>query len=493
MTRLRAVLVLVVAFVALGVGAAVRSHESTTTDGVRLLHPNWHAARVDLAGIHKIKHVIMIIQENRSFDSYFGTYPGADGTAGKDICIPDPAAGRCARPYHDRAFRNVGSQHDQPAAVSDIDGGKMDGFVREAEEHPPGCINIDRVPNQPGCIFHPDHPDVMGYHTAREIPNYWAYARAFVLQDHMFASNDSWSLPEHLALVSGWSARCESPTDPMSCVTALAHGGPTRPHTYAWTDLTWLLHKHHVTWRYYVNDGLQPDCANGAVVCPPAKLDAATPSIWNPLPRFTSVKEDHQQHRVVNARRFFEDARRGTLPSVSWVVPNEANSDHPPALVSRGQAWVTRLVNAVMRGPDWRSTAIFLTWDDWGGFYDHVPPVRVDGAGYGIRVPAMVISPYARSGYVDHQVLSFDAYLKFIEDDFLAGARIDPRSDGRPDSRPDVREDAPVLGNLIHDFDFSQPPRPPMLLPPCPNAPPPSAGRAARIRWCGTLLTPAQH
>jgi phospholipase C len=123
-------------------------------------------------------------------------------------------------------------------------------------------------------------------------------------------------------------------------------------------------------------------------------------------------------------------------------------SEHPPALISNGQAWVTNTINAVMRSPQWDSTAIFLTWDDWGGFYDHVVPPHVDENGYGLRVPGLVISPYARRGYIDHQVLSFDAYLKFIEDDFLGGARIDPKTDGRPDPRPDVREKARILGNL---------------------------------------------
>jgi len=118
-----------------------------------------------------------------------------------------------------------------------------------------------------------------------------------------------------------------------------------------------------------------------------------------------------------------------------------------------------------MRGPDWKSTAIFLAWDDWGGFYDHVAPPKVDANGFGFRVPAMVISPYARRGYVDHQTLSFDAYVKFIEDDFLHGQRLDPRTDGRPDPRPDVREDNPLLGNLAYDFNFAQQPRKPVLLP----------------------------
>jgi phospholipase C len=121
-----------------------------------------------------------------------------------------------------------------------------------------------------------------------------------------------------------------------------------------------------------------------------------------------------------------------------------------------------------MGSKDWSSTAIFLAWDDWGGFYDHVKPPRVDGQGYGLRVPGLVISPYARRGFVDHQVLSFDAYLKFIEDDFLGGQRLDPRTDGRPDPRPDVRENAAILGNLERDFDFNQKPRKPMLLPTIP-------------------------
>jgi phospholipase C len=123
------------------------------------------------------------------------------------------------------------------------------------------------------------------------------------------------------------------------------------------------------------------------------------------------------------------------------------------------------MINAVMSGPDWASTAIFLSWDDWGGFYDHVAPPAVDQNGYGLRVPGLVISPYARHGFIDHQTLSFDAYAKFIEDDFLGGQRLDPKTDGRPDPRPDVRESVGILGDLAADFDFSQTPRAPALLP----------------------------
>jgi phospholipase C len=133
--------------------------------------------------------------------------------------------------------------------------------------------------------------------------------------------------------------------------------------------------------------------------------------------------------------------------------------------VSAGQTYVTGLVNAIMKSPEWRSTAIFISWDDWGGFYDHVDPPVVDQNGYGLRVPGLVISPYARQGFIDGQTLSHDAYDKFIEDAFLFGQRLNPATDGRPDPRPDVREANSLLGDLRRDFDFGQSPRPPMILP----------------------------
>jgi phospholipase C len=308
----------------------------------------------------------------------------------------------------------------------------------------------------------------MGYHDWHEIPNYWDYARRYVLQDHMFSSTNSWSLPAHLDMVSAWSARCRKAHDPMSCSTALnapfgaKSGGEV---DFPWTDLTYLLYKHHVSWRYYVANGTEPDCPDSAMFCHQAHQDAGTPNIWNPLPRFDTVQEDNQLGNIVGLREFYSNARSGQLPAVSWIVPSQAVSEHPPALVTAGQTYVTGLINTIMRSPDWRSTVIFLAWDDWGGFYDHLDPPTVNGQGYGLRVPALVISPYARKGYIDHQTLSFDAYLKFIENDFLGGSRIDPRTDGRPDSRPFVAEDAPILGNLAQDFNFHQKPRPPLLLP----------------------------
>ena len=146
-------------------------------------------------------------------------------------------------------------------------------------------------------------------------------------------------------------------------------------------------------------------------------------------------------------------------------MPAGKVSEHPPGSDHRRTGLRDRPDQLDHAQTDWHSTAIFLCWDDWGGFYDHVVPPDVDAKGYGLRVPGLVISPYAKTGFIDHQILSHDAYLKFIEDDFLDGQRIDPRTDGRPDPRPDVRENTAILGNLANDFDFDQKPQPALILP----------------------------
>jgi phospholipase C len=495
-------------------------------------------------GIHKIHHVVMIIQENRSFDSYFGTYPGADGLPYGDghftVCLPDPATAGCDRPFHDPSLTNGGGPHNESAVEADVDGGAMDGFVKESEtQGGRGCGGFA------GVCSSLAPSDVMGYHDAREIPNYWAYAENFVLDDHMFQSNASWSLPAHLYELSEWSAHCSVRADAASCVNDDELGGyqtsdiigvgvrgreaarrlkrllrtarrrlarcrfvrlppatgtgttlatstrhrravarcrrrvkdelATRRATiarqvsttynYAWTDITYLLHRYGVSWGYFITPGGEPDCEGGTANCTSSPFSVGTPDIWNPLPSFTDVQQDGQIGNIQDVSHFLRDARTGTLPEVSWIVPDQRHSEHPPANIATGQAYVTNLINTVMDGPDWDSTAIFLVWDDWGGFYDHVLPPVADQNGYGFRVPSLVISPYARRGFIDHQTLSFDAINKFIEDDFLDGQRLDPATDGRPDPRPDVREDNVQLGDFTADFDFDQTPLAPLILP----------------------------
>jgi phospholipase C len=414
-----------------------------------------------------IKHVIFVVQENRSFDHYFGTFPGADGIPMKDgeptVCIPDPALGRCAKPYHDPELVQQGGPHGKPQSEIDVDGGKMDGFVRSVEYAAKFC-GEDHAGHWCGGFVGPDsQPDVMGWHDAREIPNYWALARHYVLQDHMFAPVDSWTLPSHLFLVSAWAAHCTDPHDPMTCYSDVIQEGVAERRTYGahpaifgWTDITYLLTRAGVSWKYYM----------GALCLEPDPCPKRTVPAQNPLPSFTTVHEQKTMGNIQDHASYFRDAANGTLPQVSWIMPGPFGSEHPDTgePLTTGQAYVTSVINAAMRGPDWPTTALFLTWDDWGGFYDHVVPPRVDQNGYGLRVPGLLISRWARPGMIDHQVLSFDAYLKFIEDVFLDGARLDPDTDGRPDPRPVVRENVKLLGDLRKEFDFTQDPLPRLVL-----------------------------
>ncbi len=428
-------------------------------------------------GIFKLDHLIFIVQENRSFDHYFGTFPGADGlpydpTVGRvRACIRDPVLKEKSCTFHSRRQRQLGGPHNWRSSRTSVNGGRMNGFIAALPPTERWCVVRDtkRCRRYVGPQL---QPDVMSWHDDREIPNYWTYAREFVLQDAMFAPADSWTLPAHLFLVSGWSARCTDPFDPMSCTSDKKlkdygrheyGGGPV----YAWTDITWLLHQHGVSWAYYVGAG---SCSFGRPCDRTTGPWGKTPSAKNPLPGFTTLYETEQQDRILTHEDFLAAAATGDLPSVSWIVPGNQVSEHPASGggVTKGMAYVTRLVNAVMEGPAWERSAIFLTWDDWGGFYDHAQPLKIDRLGYGIRVPGLMISPYARRGYIDHQTLSFDAYLKLIEDRFLGGERLDPATLGRPDSRPVVREEIPELGDLASEFDFTQQPRPPLILDPNP-------------------------
>jgi phospholipase C len=408
-----------------------------------------------------IQHIVIIMQENRSFDHYFATFPGANGiprdaNGVPKVCVPDPLTGICMRPYHSPILVNYGGPHTVSYSVTDVDSGKMDGFVAATEAGQQNCANSG-APHCPAL-------DVMGYHTDREIPNYWTYAKHFVLQDNLFEPVASYSLPAHLFMVSGWSAWCTIAGNPMSCISNIG-GPPTSPAgQYEWTDITHLLHNNGISWKYYIETGDEPDCESGEMECAPGAQSSSIPSIWNPLPLFRDVRENGQLGNIVPFDQFYLDAANGTLPQVAWIIPSGGNSEHPTDSIGNGQAYVTGLINAIMTSPNWSSTAIFLSWDDWGGFYDHVNPPTLDANGYGIRVPGIMISPYAKRGLIDHQVLSHDAYLKFIEDTFLNGQRLDPATDGRADSRPDVRENAAVLGDLMNEFDFTQAPNPPLIL-----------------------------
>jgi phospholipase C len=241
-----------------------------------------------------------------------------------------------------------------------------------------------------------------------------------------------------------------------------------------------------VSWAYYVAPGTEPDCTDTTCT---AKQTVGTGSAWNPLPWFTDVQSDAQLGHIEDVSNFFGAAASGTtctgnadptncLANVVWIVPNAHNSGHPSTLVPgadinpASEQFAVSIINAIEASPDWDSTALILAWDDWGGQYDQVIPPHVDGNGYGLRVPAILISPYKTKG-VDSQTLSFDAFNKFIEQNFLGGQTLDPLTDGRPDSRPYisvggnpyVRENLPSLGDMMKDFNFNQTPSDPVLVP----------------------------
>ncbi|MDQ1510142.1 MAG: hypothetical protein QOG50_1986, partial [Actinomycetota bacterium] len=306
------------------------------------LHPGWYLVAVpvialvvisafayrglrsvDPVGTNPIQHVIIIMQEGRSFDSYFGTYPGADGIPMVDgrpsVCVPDPTSAKCAQPFHTHADRNIGGPNDAHSATIDVNHGHMNGFVKAVRES-----DRCRTPIAGGCAAAPA-TDVMGYHDQREIPNYWSYAKHFVLQDHMFEPVASSSLASHLFLVSGWSAACTHAGEPASCrnkpdqgsgvLPGAASSTTFRPPDFAWTDLTFLLHRAGIAWRYYVGDGTEPACENPAPrVCSSRPSPDATPSAWNPLPFFDTVRNDGQVGNVEPVGNFLEAARNGALP-----------------------------------------------------------------------------------------------------------------------------------------------------------------------------------
>ena len=389
-------------------------------------------------GLEKIDHFVFIIQENRSFDHYFGTYPGVDGIPA-GVQVPG-VLGQTVAPYHDTSLTNRGGPHGWDAAIADIDGGRMDGFLHQSW----GSLALS-PPLGPG---RGNTQDVMGYHDYREIPNYWDYASLFVLQDHMYESVASYSLPSHLYSLAGQSGGYV--------------GGPLIPvpHTFSFPEITQLLQNSGIDWKYYVREGRVGDTENDALVGMSSDETQAAQVYTNknPLPAFPAVRNDPTQYaRLVDTEQFYVDAREGKLPQVSWVIPSDDVSEHPPSNIADGMAYVTGVVNAVMTSPDWDHTAIFIAWDDWGGFYDHVMPPRVDQYGLGLRVPALVVSPYAKKGYIDHRMASFESWLKLVEERFGV-ASLTTRDTQAYD--------------MIDSFDFNQAPRKPVLLKPTPQGSP---------------------
>jgi phospholipase C len=378
-------------------------------------------------GMTKIKHVVFIIKENRTFDNYFGTFPGADGaTAGTISTGETIPLGRTP----DRTPHDIG--HSFQNAITAINGGQMNQF----DLIPGGNVN----------------GQLLAYTqlTEDDIPNYFAYARSFVLADAMFSSLTGPSFPNHLYTVgaqsggainnparSGGKWGCDA--DDGADVQVLNEDGSVS-RQYPCFDFTTLADRLEAiskSWKYYAPPQGQPGY------------------IWSALDAIAHIRlTDLWTQHVVPDTQFEEDARSGNLPAVSWLVTGAA-SEHPPDSSCVGENWTVRQVNAIMEGPLWKSTAIFITWDDFGGFYDHVPPPTVDNFGFGPRVPLLILSPYAKPGFISHTVYEFSSLLKFVEARYRLAA-LTARD----------RE----ANDLLDSFDFHQRPRKPLLLQerPCP-------------------------
>ena len=380
----------------------------------------------------KIKHIVFIIKENRTFDHYFGTFPGADGVTSGMI-----STGQRVTLGHAQDVMPHDIGHEWADAHTAMHDGRMDRFdlVSSAAEAGGGFLSMTQF-------------------AASDLPAYWSYAEHFALGDHMFSSVSGPSFPNHLYTVAAQSGSAiTNPDSPRwGCdagervvVDVMdAQGNITKEYPcFDFQTVADSLEATGVSWRYY------------------APSEGQDGYIWSALDAIRHIRQTSLwAERVVPYRQFLEDAAGGSLPAVSWLIPPFEASEHPTVgrfagtsrsvSVCEGENWTVEQINAIMRGPAWPSTAIVLTWDDFGGFYDHVSPPAADQYGYGPRVPLLVISPYAKEGIVSHTVYEFASVLQMIENRF--------------NLKPLGTRDA-VANSLLDMFDFGQAPAPVLIRP----------------------------
>ena len=328
----------------------------------------------------KIQHLVVLMQENHTFDNYFGTFPRAEGFP-KGTCVPKLRSGpatNCLAPHHAVIAHTSDPDHGQATALTAWDNGKMDGFV---------WAQTDR--NLDGSA-------TMAYWDGTDLPLYWNLATDYVLGDRFFSSAWGASQTNHLYWVAAQSAG--------------GHGGiPAKGFDVP--TIFDRLQAAGISWKMYVQNYDPKDTFRAGTASGPQV-------VWTALlafPRFLDTPKLFS--RIVDLSEYDRDVENGTLPAVSYIVPSGL-SEHPPGNVTAGQEFGASLVTALMRSSSWDSSMFALTHDDWGGYYDHVPPPQVDADGYGFRVPALFISPYARSGTVDHTTYDYTSILRFIEDNW---------------------------------------------------------------------------
>jgi phospholipase C len=396
----------------------------------------------------RIKHVVIILKENRSFDHYFGSFPGANGATtgethdGTIVPLVPPT-----EPFpHD-----IG--HSTTDWTTAYNGGAMNGFDLEANAEGAGG-------------------ELLPYTSVTEdqIPNYWAYARRYGLGDDMFADfkgasfgnnlfeataqagrydpntgfRSAITIPSSLTLPNANRWGCDDPPDALVQMQAADGSRVNMYPCFQFQALANTLSRYGVTWRFYAD----PNGAFEHVALDAISSVRYRPSLWQ---------------NVVPLEQFNTDALAGTLPSVSFIVTNA--TEHPPGTACNGENESTADINDLMNGPDWSSTALFIVWDEWGGFYDHVPPLQVDDISYGFRVPLLVISPWVKygqssdGGYISHTFYSHASFIKYVETNWSLPA-LNPRDAGAND--------------FSDFFDFTQAPKGSLILPQhtCPSLSP---------------------
>mgnify|MGYP006271483173 FL=1 len=370
-----------------------------------------------------IKHVVFLIKENRTYDHLFGTFPGGNGTTvGMDRGQPRPL-----QPGTDQ--RVPGDiPHCYNCALVAWNGGQNDQF----DQGPMGDWAYTQL-------------------TEEQLPNYWHWARENALFDNFFASAIGPSFPNHLFTIAAQSGGahdnprrdgffsntfgCDAPSQQL--VEIVDSEGQTSmvPPCFDFLTEGDLLNRAGILWAHY------------------SASETQRGYIWSAFSALRRYREDPtawaRYMRPVD--RVIQDIHDGYLPAVSWITPRFELSEHPEYSFCAGENWSTEVIDAIMKSPYWKDTAIFLTWDDYGGFYDHVPPPQVDGFGFGFRVPLIVISPYARQGVVTHELGEFSSVLRFMEDNYRLDRYLTDRD----------RNATPLLSA----FDFTQEPRKPDPLP----------------------------
>jgi len=363
-----------------------------------------------------IEHFIVVMQQNHTFDNYFGTYPGANGLP-EGVCIPisvsDPKNKQCVTPYEITNQPISDLSHSETTFFDQYQNGKMNGFIEALTKL-----------NQDGQLS-------MGHFTDRHIPFYWNLADQYVLFDNYFSSAHTGSITNRMYWVSG------KPGSEFNRIPEAGFGDiPT---------IFDRLQERGISWKFYIKD-YNPDLNYRTA----KELDFLPPQVqWVPLLSFDRFLDDPElSSRIVDLDEYYTDLENGTLPAVSYVLLLGA-TEHPISDLSLGERANRTMLHTLMQSDSWENSAFFLTYDDWGGWYDHVPPPQVDDRGYGFRVPALLVSPCARMGHIDHTLLGHTSILKCIEENW---------------DIPSLATRDANANNITSAFDFSMTPRPAMLV-----------------------------